>query len=288
MSPLPQTVTKHRHNTQQSRVVTIILHDYLRESRIRGHREATIQMKRYVLTRLQNAVGPLLEATPEAIDAWYSQYESKAIRTRVTYGETVQTFYRWARRRGHIATDPTEFLPVPKRRRGRPRPIPADDLATALNNADREMHLWLTLGAFAGLRVGEISRLRREEIFDRDTPPTIEVINGKGGRDRTVLIGDRIVQEVREFNRGPLCELNRNILSITISGYFRDLGMSWTCHNLRHFFGTELYKASGGDIRFVQEQMGHSSPTVTAVYARYVSDTATRAMSALDSVLTAA
>lgn len=40
-----------------------------------------------------------------------------------------------------------------------------------------------------------------------------------------------------------------------------------TAHQLRHWFGTECYRACH-DLRLVQEMMGHSSPTTTAIYTK--------------------
>ncbi|TFB12615.1 hypothetical protein E3V33_05110 [Candidatus Marinimicrobia bacterium MT.SAG.4] len=41
----------------------------------------------------------------------------------------------------------------------------------------------------------------------------------------------------------------------------------YSIHSLRHTYATNLYKASGYNLRLVQRQLGHSSPTVTQVYA---------------------
>jgi site-specific recombinase XerD len=48
----------------------------------------------------------------------------------------------------------------------------------------------------------------------------------------------------------------------------------WTAHTLRHRFGTVAYQATG-DIRAVQELLGHASPTTTAIYTK-VTDGAMR------------
>ena len=42
---------------------------------------------------------------------------------------------------------------------------------------------------------------------------------------------------------------------------------NYSIHSLRHTYATNLYKASGYNLRLVQRQLGHSSPTVTQVYA---------------------
>ena len=41
----------------------------------------------------------------------------------------------------------------------------------------------------------------------------------------------------------------------------------YSIHSLRHTYATNLYKASGYNLRLVQKQLGHSSPSITQVYA---------------------
>jgi integrase len=57
-------------------------------------------------------------------------------------------------------------------------------------------------------------------------------------------------------------------VSRQISGFFRALDMEWTAHNLRHWFGTEVYAACR-DLRVTQEMMGHANPTTTAGYTAW-------------------
>ena len=54
-------------------------------------------------------------------------------------------------------------------------------------------------------------------------------------------------------------------------------------HMLRHTYGTRLYNVEM-DLRFVQDQLGHASPTTTAIYAKTNSKARRRQVNALDSV----
>lgn len=62
--------------------------------------------------------------------------------------------------------------------------------------------------------------------------------------------------------------------------YLHGVGIEATMHQLRHWFATKTYRASK-DIRVVQELLGHSSPTVTAVYAAFAPEDAVAAVRAL-------
>lgn len=257
---------------------------YLFECELRGLRPDTIKLRRKVLHSVEAQVGNLLAADHDALMGWFSKYAKRAPRTRNTYGVVVQTFYKWAVERDMIPRSPAKTLPVPKMVRGTPRPLPIEDLQTAYEHADERTTAWLTLGAYAGLRIGEIARLRREEIHDRERPSTIDVRNGKGGKDRTVIVGEMVVDLAQGRPRGRLYDVTPHRASIVMSEFFRDLEMPWTAHSLRHFYGTYLYQLSGGDIRFVQEQMGHASPAITAVYAKYSTENALKTVALLDNI----
>ena len=41
----------------------------------------------------------------------------------------------------------------------------------------------------------------------------------------------------------------------------------YSIHSLRHTYATNLYKASGYNLQIVQKQLGHSSPSITQMYA---------------------
>ena len=51
-----------------------------------------------------------------------------------------------------------------------------------------------------------------------------------------------------------------------------DLDERYSIHSLRHTYSTMLYRSSGYNLRMVQKQLGHSSPSITAVYADVVDE----------------
>jgi integrase len=53
-----------------------------------------------------------------------------------------------------------------------------------------------------------------------------------------------------------------------------------TLHQLRHYFGTEMYRHSQ-DLRLVQETLGHTSPNTTALYAQWDPSKAAIAVNAI-------
>jgi integrase/recombinase XerD len=60
------------------------------------------------------------------------------------------------------------------------------------------------------------------------------------------------------------------------------LPSNYSIHSLRHTYATNLYKASGYNLRLVQQQLGHSSVSTTSVYSAVVSKDLDDALERLD------
>lgn len=197
------------------------------------------------------------------------------------------SFYRWAIDHGHATSDPTAQVPRPRLRRNLPRPISTGDLRLALELADPTMRAWLTLAAFAGFRCVEISRLEVDDVLLDDE---LLCVRGKGDRERLVpmhrevarsLHAARLPRRGRVFRRPrgggyPAAQVSREI-----SLYLDGVGVAATAHQLRHWFGTHVYRTSR-DLRVTQELLGHASPTTTAIYADWSREEGRRAVDGLE------
>lgn len=224
---------------------------------------------------LEDRGSSLLTATPELLLEWRTSL-TVSPNSVLTYLAAVRSFYRWAMWAGKAASDPTADLPVPKWRKGRPRPISEPDLVTAILNAPDRIRPWLILAALAGLRACEIAGLRREDILDG---PRVMIIRGKGGKERVVPISAQVWTELvdagmpssgwifRRFDDKPGPNLAHRISNLT-NAFLRSIGIRETLHQLRHRFGTRAY-AVHADLRIVQELMGHANPATTALYADF-------------------
>lgn len=256
--------------------------EHLRWCKLRNLRAGTIEQRRRALTRLECALAPtpLIDATERQLADWYAaladvvQPESRA--TELSH---VRQFYRWCVLDGRRADDPTRRLMRPRIGRRVPRPISEGDLEIALAGASDRVRPWLVLAGFCGLRAMEISQLRREDVMDRQTSPVIMIIDGKGGKDRVVPLAPLVIRELYRQDlpaRGHLFlrfdgqpgPLPPHAISKYANTALRSLGIEATLHQLRHRFATKTYEAIG-DLRVVQELLGHSSPTTTSSYAAH-------------------
>ena len=141
------------------------------------------------------------------------------------------------------------------------------------------MIIELALGS--GLRVSEMANLKVEDLYLKRGQASIYVKYGKGGKDRVVDIGSNLKKQILEFldyrtmnspylfpsERGE--KMTRSGIQQVFKKWAKKAGISshYSIHSLRHTYATNLYKASGYNLRLVQKQLGHSSPSITQVYA---------------------
>ena len=159
----------------------------------------------------------------------------------------------------------------------------------------------IELGLNTGLRVEEMRELKCGDVHIQEGRSSISVRKGKGNRPRTVRINDEFRHRCKRFlewkkkqgqgidpdsyllttNKGT--QLSKRALQKAFKKCIKkaDLPEHYSIHSLRHTYGTYLLKASGYNLRLVQEQLGHSSVRVTEVYAGLLDSDVTRAVERL-------
>lgn len=129
----------------------------------------------------------------------------------------------------------------------------------------------------AGLRIGEAVALKVSDIDSRRM--LIRVEQGKGAKDRYVMLSERLLQILRTWWRAarppywmfPSWREGKHLSSGTLQLVCREaaagsrLSKRITAHTLRHSFATHLLE-DGTDIRVIQVLLGHSSIETTARY----------------------
>lgn len=241
---------------------------WLRSQRRRNLASGTIVKRASVARRLAaHAKVELIDVTTDQIEEWLDS-RSNCARTRYTDISHVAAFFRWAIREDLTDHDPTARIDRPKVHAGIPRPIDTGDLRYAIaQSPSPEMTAMLHLAAFAGLRCAEIASLTFADING-----DMALIHGKGGRDRVLPLHPLVVSSLRPLRHdtyGPVFNLDACHVSHDIRHHLIDCNIVATAHQLRHWFATTVYEASGADLRMTQELLGHSSPTTTAMYTRW-------------------
>jgi integrase/recombinase XerC len=196
-------------------------------------------------------------------------------------------FFRFLDRRGLVRNAALAAVKTPKLPRSVPKPLSAADADAALESVDDTRAPWigkrdaaiLTLLYGCGLRLAEALGLAR-----RDAPlaPGTLTVTGKGNKTRQVPVLPQVAEAVVAYlaacpyraapddalflgaRGGPL---NPRLVQRRMQELRRALGLPETAtpHALRHSFATHLL-AGGGDLRAIQELLGHASLTTTQRY----------------------
>lgn len=251
-----------------------IVKEWLRDHKRRNLSAGTIEKRASAARRLAAyAKKPLIDCTREDIEAWVDARPRLSARTR--YGEIshIAAFFRWAILEGHTEVDPTVRVSRPKVRNGLPRPIATSDLRHAIEQAPTaELRAMLKLAAYAGMRCAEISALEVGDLHENHEPPVM-LVHGKGNRERIVPLHPDIVAALRAHGlprTGPVFPQRPPWrVSHLLREHLLACGVQASGHQLRHWFATTTYEISGGDLRMVQDLLGHSSPATTAIYTRW-------------------
>ncbi len=239
---------------------------------MRGFSPNTVQRRRLSLGRFLAFVSPgdFTTATTADVEEWLRRLRSP--RTRHAYRSDLGSFFRWALRRGLVASDPTVGVDSVKVPKALPKPAPRESIAAALATAPGDIQLAVMLGALAGLRRAEIAALDAADVHLEAVPPVIHVRNGKGGKDRIVPIHPQLVPMLAGRtgwlfpSPSGAGHLHADHLGRRMTAALSAAGQRVTPHQLRHFFGTEAARAAAGNILLVASLMGHESPDTTRGY----------------------
>jgi integrase/recombinase XerD len=158
-------------------------------------------------------------------------------------------------------------------------------------------YLYMRLMLKAGLRASEATALRPENVDLMSGK--LMVREGKGAKDRTLWIGEDMLEELRGWmDRRKATAPGADYLLPTSKGtqvatshlrrsvkrYARDAEIEEvgrvSPHTLRHTFATQLYRETS-NIRMVQKALGHSDLSTTMVYTHVVDEELEGAMKRL-------
>ncbi len=184
----------------------------------------------------------------------------------------------------------------PKRRKRQlPNYLTRDEVRRLLAGVDNLKHrciLQLLYGA--GLRVSEVLALKVTDIDSGSM--LIHVRNSPGHKDRTVVLSEILLHDLREYSkmlrpREYLFEgqnasryTSRSVQNLVKAAAERaGIERRVTPHMLRNSFAAHLV-ASGTDLRYVQELLGHQSLKTTEIYIHLSDAARKRPRSPLDTL----
>ncbi len=198
----------------------------------------------------------------------------------------LRTFFRYIERNWDIKNDAIGLIQGPKPKKPLPRPLSIKASRQIINTRTNTSEQWIAardhalilLMYGAGLRISEALSLKSNDLPLGDSL----TITGKGGKTRIIPLLPIIRDSVSVYVKlcphilkpdGPLFfgvrggPLGPRSIQKTMQNLRSALGLpqSTTPHALRHSFATHLL-AGGGDLRTIQELLGHASLKSTQVY----------------------
>jgi site-specific recombinase XerD len=257
--------------------------DFISTLHMRMLSEGTIYRRRNHLERLALAF-PAREPwtlTSDEMAIWLtSQGWSRA--TVRSFRASVTLFYRWGKESDRSLSDPAARLPRIKRDEHLPRPAAPADVAEALFSADERVRLMIRLGYEAGLRRAEVSVCNIKDIVRSGYEYSL-IVHGKGSKDRILPISEGLAAAMRlAAGSGGWCfpgNKNGHLAPHRVGELVVEASKgTFTTHQLRHLFATEIYQETGGDIRAVQVLLGHTNISTTTQYIAVVENSAREAV----------
>jgi integrase/recombinase XerC len=204
-----------------------------------------------------------------------------------------RSYYAWLARRGTIALNPADGLRAPKRPHSLPKALGIDQAAALLDrpatNATTAPDQPLQMRDAAMFELLYSSGLRLSELVSLDWPGGLDLaagevtVTGKRKKTRTVPVGDKARAALEawlalrpQLLRGEEAALflGRNGTRLTPRqvesrlaqwAQRQGLGVHVHPHMLRHSFASHVLQSSG-DLRAVQEMLGHASIAATQIY----------------------
>ncbi len=200
----------------------------------------------------------------------------------------IRTYYRFLMTEGHVDSDPTGQLEIPKAWRKLPEVLTVAEIERLLAAPNPDEPLaWrdrslLEVAYATGVRVSELVGLKMSDVwFDEG----LVRVFGKGSKERLVPIGRRALGAAAIYGREVRPALDRGktqgrfflnarggpLSRVSAWGIIKrcsevaGIDKRVTPHTLRHTFATHLLEG-GADLRAVQEMLGHADLSTTQLY----------------------
>jgi len=259
------------------------------ERRLSDH---TLNSYRRDLTRFRDwfqggRAGPWKRLDQQAVRSYVAWRHRGGVSGKTLQRElaALRSFYRYLLREGIVDRNPAQGVRAPKAARKLPATLDADQLCGLLGQPDADPltlrdTAMIELFYSSGLRLAELVAIDMGDIDGDDA--TLEV-TGKGAKTRRVPVGRQALEAIGQWLkvRGKYAAADQKALFVSQRGNrihprtVQQRLQRWalirgaTCnlhpHLLRHSFASHLLESSG-DLRAVQELLGHSDIGTTQIY----------------------
>lgn len=292
MKPTYQQKNKHVPDTRGETVVNLRLRDYLEYIEIaRNLSPLTVSHTKHVVGRFTQHFEAMDASSIEfhELESWMVEQANepsfkgvpKSPNTINVERAAIRAFLRYCQNSGDVLKfDPATITNMKLKQHRRSVIKPEEILAVARGLPYERLRLAVLVTFFAGLRIGEVVRLRPRHLNGR----MLAIEDSKSEEPRPAFLPEDLACELREYikeneidqderifpygSQLPSMRYERyqtNGLRNQIQRYFAKAGYKITPHDLRHSFATMLH-ANGADIYTIKEFLGHSDVRTTQLY----------------------
>lgn len=197
----------------------------------------------------------------------------------------IRSFYHFLIREQQCENNPALDIPAPKTQKKLPKTLDVDQLGQLLESTDDGWHQIRDQAMFeliysSGLRLSELVALELDSI---DRQAAMVRVVGKGNKQRDLPVGRKALDALTEWLkvRSSCCVAEERALFVSQRGVrisHRSVQLrlkQWAIthgspthvhpHMLRHSFASHILESSG-DLRAVQELLGHADISTTQIY----------------------
>lgn len=184
----------------------------------------------------------------------------------------------------------------PRKDKKLPVVLGPEEVARILGAVENLKHRAILMLVYsAGLRVGEVVKLKPEDIDDKRM--LIHIKGAKGRKDRYTMLSETALSVLREY-QGQYkpanwlfegARLGRYLSTRSAEKIFKhacqkaQIGKDVSVHTLRHSFATHLLEG-GTDLRYIQEILGHQHSKTTEIYTHVSTKNIGKIKSPLDNL----
>lgn len=237
---------------------------------------------------IDNDIGSWVDLKPGHIRSYLAKRHHAGISGRSLQRElsTLRSLYHYLQQQGEVQNNPAQGIQSPRSEKRLPKALDVDSTAQLLNNPGDDPLLLRDLAMFelmysSGLRLSELAGLELQNDILRNG---IVRVRGKGNKQREVPVGKQAINALRQWLavRGQflkqadesalfLNQHGRRLGVRSIQERLKQLAIKQGLdehvhpHMLRHAFASHMLESSG-DLRAVQELLGHADISTTQIY----------------------
>jgi len=216
-----------------------------------------------------------------------NRQQSLSARSIATKLSSLRSFCKYLLQIDYLQQDPCVGIKAPKQAKTLPKNVNVDQIHQLLNIDDDDPlairdRAMMEVFYSSGLRLAELANL---DLNDLDCQQQLIKVTGKGDKQRLIPITKTAIEQLQRWYcvRGSLAlgdesaifvsqrgqRISHRSIQVRMKKWALEQQISTTIHphKLRHSFATHMLEESG-DLRAVQEMLGHADLSTTQVYTQ--------------------